>query len=70
MTYGLKPFALSAVYMEISNLGKLATSSGADSNENNTSVYRVKSQGLTVPRIYGVNDHAAEVEVPGYSTIL
>lgn len=50
--------------MEISNLDKLVTSSGADSNENSTSVFRLKSQGLTVPRIYGVNDHSAEVEVP------
>lgn len=60
MTYGLQPFVLSAAYVEISNLGKLTTSSGVDSNENSTSIFR----------IYGVNDHATEVEVPGYSIIL
>lgn len=65
MTHSLQLFGLSAAYVEITELGKLTTSSRDDYNYgDSTFMFRLETQGLSVPRIYGVNNSVAAVEGP------
>lgn len=64
MTHGLQPLS-QLQPVEITNFGKLTTSSRADCNHgDSTPIFRSKTQGFPVPRIYGVNDGITAVEGP------